>query len=678
MKYLILFLIAFSAIASDNIIVASQSGSAYFKDNGGNLMPLTVAYSTDGSGNLKIINSNNPVDDTIIVPPNTGKMYLQGADNKLYPASVLYSTDGNGNVSPILPPSWGVISGTLSAQADLQSELNSKLNTSGGVMSGAISMGGNLISNVGPGASPNDVVTKTQLDSLLTGLIWQNPISDPDLADDSLCAPPLGDYHSVVFIIQCASPTGDWAPFYQGAAVQLHGGSWKDLYGRPVASGDSFGVELQDKDAPLGGSIIGQGDKIAIVNGGASGSYTYTFLSPQNNWAVFSTENSNSDHSGQSYTYSNDLSQWVQFGGPAIPNVGQGLSLNGYVMNVNVDNSTLAINGSNQIYALTSLPQARSNYTNFVDQGIVIATSSYNAYYPSVIYDQFSFGTPGGPKFKMWFGNGGTAEYNSTSVDGYTWTTPIAISGISSDGYHNQVVYDSGCFGSPSCTVSDIRYKIYYWKSGSGTCISGFGYAESADGLTWVNDQTITQDPSAQLITCVGGQWNGASNGPSKIFFQPFAKNIGTYPFDYTYAMYYDVSTGTQEATAAAYSIDGKFWHVYGSAPVIPYSGSGWDQKYATYVGLLKDASGVHAWYSGGINGANEGIGYATSLDSLNFTKWASNPIFTITGAPSYRNARTYTPTVVDDNNHTIFMYYSALSTAGGAKKQIGLATLSY
>ena len=109
-KYLLLsLLISFTVIAADNVIVPKNSGTAFLKDNTDNLMPLSIAYTTDGAGHLKLINSNNPVDDSLIIPANSGKMFLDGADHKLYPASILYTTDGNGNVIPIpvpVPPSY--------------------------------------------------------------------------------------------------------------------------------------------------------------------------------------------------------------------------------------------------------------------------------------------------------------------------------------------------------------------------------------------------------------------------------------------------------------------------------------------------------------------------------------------------------------------------------------------
>lgn len=118
---------------ADNIIVPVNSGKAYLKDNGNNLDPLMVVYTTDGSGNLKLINSSNAVDDDITVPKNSGKMYLNGNDGKLYPAMVVYTTDGSGNPTPIGSGGGGggVSSVGLSLPVSVFTVTNSPVTTAG-------------------------------------------------------------------------------------------------------------------------------------------------------------------------------------------------------------------------------------------------------------------------------------------------------------------------------------------------------------------------------------------------------------------------------------------------------------------------------------------------------------------------------------------------------------------
>jgi hypothetical protein len=66
---------------------------------------------------------------------------------------------------------------------------------------------------------------------------------------------------------------------------------------------------------------------------------------------------------------------------------------------------------------------------------------------------------------------------------------------------------------------------------------------------------------------------------------------------------------------------------------------------------------------SGVVN--NQGIGVAFSTDGQNFTKSSSNPIFSISGAPAWRNDRTYTPYVIPDGANWT-MYYTGRSTPAG------------
>ena len=103
MKMLISILLLISSfnIFCTETILTPSANHAYFKDNLGDVMPLRIAYSTDGAGNLRLINSANPVDDNILIPPNSGKMFLEANDGNTYPAIVVYTTDGAGNILPI-------------------------------------------------------------------------------------------------------------------------------------------------------------------------------------------------------------------------------------------------------------------------------------------------------------------------------------------------------------------------------------------------------------------------------------------------------------------------------------------------------------------------------------------------------------------------------------------------
>jgi PKD repeat protein len=83
-----------------------------------------------------------------------------------------------------------------------------------------------------------------------------------------------------------------------------------------------------------------------------------------------------------------------------------------------------------------------------------------------------------------------------------------------------------------------------------------------------------------------------------------------------------------------------------------------WDGTYRFRASVVIIDSQYHAWYSGA-NGASwgcvpgyaHGIGHAVSNDGLNWTIDADNPIFHVNDNVSWRECRTYTPSVIYDAN---------------------------
>ena len=79
-------------------------------------------------------------------------------------------------------------------------------------------------------------------------------------------------------------------------------------------------------------------------------------------------------------------------------------------------------------------------------------------------------------------------------------------------------------------------------------------------------------------------------------------------------------------------------------------------------------------WYSGGDNAMNHGIGYATSLDGLNWTR-DDGPIFHKRDGAAWRDSRTYCPSVLSVNGGYV-MWFSGKDSALG-DYSIGHATLA-
>ena len=178
--------------------------------------------------------------------------------------------------------------------------------------------------------------------------------------------------------------------------------------------------------------------------------------------------------------------------------------------------------------------------------------------YPSVLFDAGGFGVSGGPQYTLWYGTGGSGLYVTTSADGLSWVTPPTVATGLYAPDHAKVLYDPQAFG----VSGGPRYRMWYWDATQSTLysIQAIRCAESADGVAWVNDQTVTQDATHPVVTGNWPDWNRGSYGPVFLFYQPGAANTGANPWAYSFVMYYDGTTGGQESIGLGYSTDGRHW----------------------------------------------------------------------------------------------------------------------
>ena len=302
------------------------------------------------------------------------------------------------------------------------------------------------------------------------------------------------------------------------------------------------------------------------------------------------------------------------------------------------------------------------------------------SYYPSLQYDVSAFGQAAlpnidstgtvvqiyttAPVYKMWSTNGLGGIQFAYSADGINWIEYNSFQSLPglTNPHHIVVLYDGGGFGGGAYT-----YKIWYWNTATlyGPCntVTGAGcsirYAESVDGINWVNDVPVFGGDGT------GGSWQRGSYGPSEVIYNPGAGNSGTDPFNYQYIMYYDGTSGGEEEVGIAYSADGLTWirhtDITGvNVPVFANGGGGtWDATHVAFGSIRQKIDGTwEMWYSGGDGNVHEGIGYATSADGLNWVRAASNPIVELggfgtfggLGAPgpgSWNDVRNYTPRVL-------------------------------
>lgn|GEM_PF-2962860 len=271
------------------------------------------------------------------------------------------------------------------------------------------------------------------------------------------------------------------------------------------------------------------------------------------------------------------------------------------------------------------------------------------AYYPSTLYDADGFGNSvAGPFYKMWYSDGSGISVVESS-DGISWSSISSCNGLTNP-HHNQTIYNANGFGNGP---AGPLYKMWYWDTSQLYDVSAIRYAESNDGINWTNDQAVTQAtcPNCIIDNSNSSNWNRGSYGPISMFFNDSATNSGTDPFAYSYVMYYDATTGGIEQIGLGYSTDGLYWTIADPNPVLSISPGQWDSTHVGFGSVIKkDTSNWELWYSGGTGSIHQGIGYATSIDGINWTKDPANPfITTIPG--TWISQRAYTPAVIYDTN---------------------------
>jgi hypothetical protein len=224
-----------------------------------------------------------------------------------------------------------IVDGSTAQEAvsflQLGNGLGLKVSKAGDSMTGALAMGNNQITGLAAGTSATDAVNKAQLDAASSGLIWLNPILDPDMIEDRSTIPG-SPIQGVVYL--ATATTGAWTIDH---VYYYNGASWVDALGRAVMMGDRFGVSLENGSGSEAGSFSGKHNQIAEITGGSSGAWTFTFTVPVDQNAVFDN-NDQSEHFGHSYTYSFATTAWIEFSGPAATPAGIGLYYTGSTLNV--------------------------------------------------------------------------------------------------------------------------------------------------------------------------------------------------------------------------------------------------------------------------------------------------------------------------------------------------------
>ena len=290
------------------------------------------------------------------------------------------------------------------------------------------------------------------------------------------------------------------------------------------------------------------------------------------------------------------------------------------------------------------------------------------AYYPSVLFDKHGFAAGRdrrGPfNYRMWYGTSNGQTGLAVSNNGLRWRD---LGVVLPTGYHATVKYFQRAFrGADSGqrpSAERMHYRVWYWDPNTSLySVAAMRYAESPDGASWHNDQPV-QNGAVEIVTGALSDWNRGTYGPCDVLYDPHA--------DAPLAMYYNGTTGGDEAIGLAHSSDGITWTGYdgdgdGAAdPVLSgtYAAGDWDFDYVGRATVIRSGRRRYEmWYSGGDGALNQGIGYAVSRDGQNWVRDAQNPIFHVDDGVVWRTERSYTPAVLLAHRNSDKMWFAGRS----------------
>jgi hypothetical protein len=187
-------------------------------------------------------------------------------------------------------------------EADI-TDLKSYVELAGGTMTGVLT----LVSNPN---NPLEAATKSYVDALVNGLLWRDPINDPNIGGIDINDPStvvgLGATQDRRVFTVGTTPTGLFSSFAAGTIVRWNGTIWVSWDGSngTVQVGDRFGVAMEPAVFPpnVDVALTSHVGKIITITDNTPGSILFNVHVPVEPEAVF-VNDSNSDHFSHTYSF---------------------------------------------------------------------------------------------------------------------------------------------------------------------------------------------------------------------------------------------------------------------------------------------------------------------------------------------------------------------------------------
>lgn len=276
---------------------------------------------------------------------------------------------------------------------------------------------------------------------------------------------------------------------------------------------------------------------------------------------------------------------------------------------------------------------------------------------------------------KMWYSGVGWLNANDNcphvrigyawSLDGIAWNeyTSNPVLDISSDTSQ----FDADGIETPT-VIKDLnapvgeRYKL--WYAGRKSICSAnndhqLGYAYSSNGINWTK---YTGNPV--LSPGDSSSWfNGFVSSPYVLLENGIYKMLFTAPD----LFFNGQPTDGKGNIGYANSIDGINWNVNGTPALIAGEQNNWDSASIAEPSVVKVGNNYHLFYSAldQWNVEHFQVGYAHSMDGINWTKSLQNPVLPIGYSNAWDRFWASHPAVIYDSLTQKFkMWYTGRDTA--------------
>ncbi|MFH2094776.1 MAG: T9SS type A sorting domain-containing protein [Bacteroidota bacterium] len=240
------------------------------------------------------------------------------------------------------------------------------------------------------------------------------------------------------------------------------------------------------------------------------------------------------------------------------------------------------------------------------------------------------------------------------STDGFNWTkyagNPVLDTGITGQ-------WDDEWLDTPEILWDGTEFKMYYY--GDSTYFQGqdntnIGLATSSDGINWARQGIV-------LSKGLQNEWDGDFIESPAAYYN----NV-----DNSYMIWYQGRDTTGWANiGGAVSPDGYAWTKFAGNPVVntgPWLTS-WDDMFVAVPSVIESDGIFEMWYSG-VNFFDQWdsvyIGYALSLDGLNWVKYPGNPVLKTLAGDS---ANFWAVDVVWDETAALYRLYFENAYMSGA-----------